>query len=134
VTSTRPHALIACALLAASAIALAGCAALPFVFTPTVQMSVRNDLSQTVWVSGCGSDPLELQPRESGRIDPNVGDTHAACFVYDDGNDYLGCLIIPAEQIRSGGHAAVSHLRRNVSEQSCTDYVNGYGEELGEPL
>lgn len=91
-----------------------------FVFTPTITLHVNNDFSGAVQVSGCGSDPVFLSVGNTGPIDPNPNNPHAACFVYSYlGASYLGCLATPTTLYKDGDTVRVSWMDTKVPESSC---------------
>jgi len=91
-----------------------------FVFTPTITLQIKNDFSTAVQVSSCGSDPVSLSVGETGPIDPNPNDSHAACFIYSGvSSSYLGCLSIPTMRFKDGDIVRVSWLDSKVPEKTC---------------
>ena len=91
-----------------------------FVFTPTITLQVTNNSSGAVQISSCGSDPVLLPVGDTGPIDPNPNDPHAACFVYSAAQtSYLGCLSIPTTRFKDGDTIQVSWMDANVPESTC---------------
>lgn len=90
------------------------------VFTPTSLLQVTNDISTAVQLSSCGSDPFLLSVGETGPIDPNPNDPHAACFVYGGGgSSYLGCLSNPSTRFKDWDIVRVSLLDKKEPETNC---------------
>jgi len=91
-----------------------------FVFTPTITLQVTNYSSGAVQISSCGSDPVLLPVGDTGPIDPNPNDPHAACFVYSAvQTSYLGCLLLPTTRFKDGDTVQVSWMDANVPESTC---------------
>ena len=100
----------------------AACVALfiVFVYTPTITIHVRNDTSEQLRVFSCGSDPITLDPGQTGDIDPNPHDPHAACIV-DVGGVEIGCLYIPTTRYTDGSTVRLSATIQGVPIGKCGD-------------
>jgi hypothetical protein len=90
----------------------AGCG----VITPTQDILIKNDTSRWVQISGCGSDPVALNPGEEGPAEVSAGGKTKACDVYNSDTVYIGCLMITADASTVN---KVSDFKRYVRESQC---------------
>ncbi len=91
-------------------------------YTPTITIHIRNDTTQRVTVSSCGSDPATVSPGRSVDVDPNPHDASAACVIYEGSSDYvIGCLAIPTTRFGDGATVKLSSMTTEVT-------AAGYGD------
>lgn len=104
----------------AVAVVVTGGVTFSLLYTPTITLRIQNDTPQQVTLAGCASDPATLDPGQTGVIDPNANDPHAACIVYQgESREVLGCLYIPTTRYRNNSTVRVSLFKRGVAPGHC---------------
>ena len=85
----------------------------------TTDITIKNDTSQVVAVSGCGNTSPTAQPAE--QVDVRIAKTaeSPACTLRTGGT-YLGCLALPSAS--SGTEVSISAARKDVTESSCATH------------
>lgn len=83
-------------------------------------ITIVNDTSDNVSVTGCGMDPGDVSPSQKTDISTRNMDPGMSCAIYVGGSaQYSGCLLTPTNAQERTYY--VSKTDRNIKEMACLD-------------